>query len=183
MPLLTRSAFPSAPCTFTAVCLAFVVLAVPLFSGRAFAQGTKLMTDRSASAEEAHNRTLIEAAFAAWRSGTGSPYDLLADDVSWTIIGRSEASRTYPSREAFMSGVIRPFNARMSQGLRPTIRNIYTDGDTVIVFFDASGVAKDGKPYDNTYAWFLDMRDGRITRAHAFYDSIAFNDLWSRVSP
>jgi hypothetical protein len=38
---------------------------------------------------EAHNRALVEASFAAWRDGTGSPYDLLAEHVSWTIVGRS----------------------------------------------------------------------------------------------
>ena len=64
---------------------------------------------------------------------------------NWTIVGRSDASKSYPSREAFMSEVIRPFNARMREGLRPTIRKLYADGDTVIIFFDASGVATDGE--------------------------------------
>lgn len=82
-----------------------------------------------------------------------------------------------------MSQVIRPFNARMSQGLKPTIRQLTTDADKVIIFFDAKGVAKDGKPYENTYAWFWEMRDGRVVRAHAFYDSLVFNDLWRRVAP
>jgi ketosteroid isomerase-like protein len=68
-------------------------------------------------------------------------------------------------------------------GLTPAIRNIYVDGDTVIVFFDANGTARDGKPYANTYAWFLDVRDGKVVKAHAFFDSVAFNDLWRRVSP
>lgn len=130
---------------------------------------------------EERNRTLVEAAFAAWNSGTGSPYDLLADDVSWTIVGRSDASRTYPSREAFMRDVIRPFNARMREGLRPTIRQLHTDGDTVIIFFDATGVARDGETYSNTYAWFWNMRDSRVVTAHAFFDSIAFNQLWRRI--
>ena len=125
----------------------------------------------------------IESAFASWAAGTGGPYDLLADDVVWTITGRSIASKTYRGREAFLNEVIHPFNARMSTGLKPTIRNIYSDGDTVIVFFDASGVARDGKPYANTYAWFLKMRDGNIVEANAFFDSIAFNDLWTRVQP
>ena len=79
--------------------------------------------------------------------------------------------------------MIRPFNARMSQGLKPTIRNLYAEGDTVIIFFDASGVARDGQPYANTYAWFWEMRDGRVVKAHAFFDSIAFNDFWQRVQP
>ncbi|WP_132651294.1 MULTISPECIES: nuclear transport factor 2 family protein [unclassified Rhizobium] len=132
---------------------------------------------------ERRNKATVEAGFEAWAAGTGSPYDLLADDVRWTIEGYSLASKTYPSREAFLSEVIRPFNARMKAPLKPAIRNVYADGDTVIVFFDARGIARDGKPYVNTYAWFLDMRDDRIIRASAFFDSVAFNDFWTRVTP
>lgn len=51
------------------------------------------------------------------------------------------------------------------------------------VFFDAKGTARDGKPYANTYAWFLDMRGGRVTAAFAFFDSLEFNELWARVTP
>jgi ketosteroid isomerase-like protein len=127
------------------------------------------------------NKVVVQQAFDAWAAGTGSPYDLLAENVKWTITGNSLASKTYGSRDAFIGEVIRPFNARMSVGLKPTIRRIYVDGDTVIVFFDASGTAKDGVPYANTYAWFLELQDGKITNASAFFDSIAFNELWRRV--
>ena len=132
---------------------------------------------------ETRNKAIVQASFDAWRAGTGSPFDLLADEVTWTIVGHSVASKTYGSREAFMSEVIQPFNARMSVGLKPTIRNIYADGDTVIIFFDASGTARDGKPYANTYAWFLDMRDGKVIKASAFFDSVEFNEFWQRVTP
>lgn len=40
-----------------------------------------------------------------------APYDLLDEDVVWTIVGRSDASREYSSKEAFMSDIIRPFSA------------------------------------------------------------------------
>ncbi len=63
------------------------------------------------------------------------------------------------------------------------VRNIYADGDTVVVLFDAQGVAKDGGSYVNTYAWFLDMIDGKVVKGSAFFDSIAFNDLRQRVAP
>jgi ketosteroid isomerase-like protein len=141
------------------------------------------MTAQASQAVELENRRLVEDAFARWGAGTGGPYDLLDEAVVWTIVGRSDASRAYPSKAAFMSQVIEPFNARMSQGLRPTIRQLTTDGDRVIIFFDASGVAKDGQPYANTYAWFWEMREGRVVRAFAFYDSLAFNELWRRVTP
>lgn len=133
--------------------------------------------------DKSNNAALIQQAFNAWAEGTGGPYDLLADDATWTITGNSLASKTYNNREAFMSEVIRPFNARMSERLKPKITRIYEDKGTVIVLFDASGTAKDGKPYSNTYAWFLDMREGKIVKSTAFFDSVAFNDLWSRVQP
>jgi len=132
---------------------------------------------------EARNRDIVQGGLEAWAAGTGSPYDLLADDATWTIVGHSAASKTYPTKEAFLSEVIRPFNARMKVGLKPKIRNLYADGDTVVAFFDASGTAKDGVPYTNTYAWFLELRDGNIVKAHAFFDSVAFNELWARVKP
>jgi ketosteroid isomerase-like protein len=137
----------------------------------------------TASPTAEQNKAIVEASLKAWADGTGSPYDLLTEESTWTIVGRSAAAKTYKGREAFMREVIRPFNARMSAPLKPEIRRIYTDGDTVIAFFDAQGTARDGKRYGNTYAWFLEMRDGKIAAAFAFFDSLEFNELWTRVAP
>lgn len=132
---------------------------------------------------EARNRALVAKGFEAWAAGTGSPYDLLAEDMHWTITGNSLAAKTYPTREAFLAEVIRPFNARMKTRLVPTVRRLYAEGDTVVAFFDAKGTARDGETYANTYAWILRMKDGQIVEAHALFDSIAFDDLWRRVTP
>lgn len=134
-----------------------------------------------AQVREEQNRASVAKGFEAWANGTGSPYDLLAEDASWTITGNSMAAKTYPTKEAFMGEVIRPFNARMQTRLIPSVRKLYAEGDTVIAFFDAKGTARDGKPYANTYAWILDMKDGKIVRAHAFFDSLAFDEFWKRV--
>jgi hypothetical protein len=66
--------------------------------------------------EELQNKAAIERSFSAWRDGTGSPFDLLAENAGWAIVGRSVASKTYDSREAFMREVIRPFNAPLTSG-------------------------------------------------------------------
>lgn len=158
------------------VSLAFIGLACS-----AQALGTRQQA--APASEEDRNRTAIAAGLQAWADGTGSPYDLLADDARWTITGNSLAAKTYPSKEAFLREVIRPFNARMAERLIPSVHRIYADGDTVIAHFDARGVAKDGKPYVNSYAWILRMRDGQIVEAHAFFDAIVFDDLWRRVKP
>jgi len=138
---------------------------------------------QSADELKTRNKAIVRRSFDAWREGTGTPFELLTESATWTIVGRAVTAKTYQGREAFMRDVVRPFNARMSGTLKPAIRKLYTDGDTVIVLFDASGTARDGKPYQNTYAWFLDMQDGRIVNAVAFFDSIALNDYWQRVTP
>ena len=130
---------------------------------------------------EAKNRAAVQAAFDAWRAGTGGPFALLADDATWTITGNSVAAKTYNSRDEFLDVVIKPFNGRLAKPLIPTIRSLHSDGDTVIALFDGEATALDGKPYRNTYAWFMEMRDGKIVKATAFFDSIAFDEFWKRV--
>lgn len=152
---------------------AAAILALITFTGTAAMAETR--------PAEARNKALIQTAFDAWSAGSGSPFDLLAEDAVWTIVGRSDAAGIYDGKSAFIRDVIAPFNARMSAGIRPKIRSIHAEGETVIVFFDASGTARDAKPYDNTYAWFMDVKDGQVVKVSAFFDSITFNDLWRRL--
>ncbi|MBD2682288.1 MULTISPECIES: nuclear transport factor 2 family protein [Nostoc] len=129
------------------------------------------------------NKQLIQASFDRWRAGTGGPFELLAADATWTITGNSLVAKEYASRDEFLDAVIKPFNARLTKPLSPTIRSLYSEGDTVIVLFDGEATAVDGKPYRNTYAWFMEMRDGKIVKVIAFFDSIAFDEFWRRVPP
>ncbi len=132
------------------------------------------------------NRRTVRAAFDAWQAGTGAISDIFADDMVWRIEGHSLASRQYAGKQEFIDQVLAPFGARFADGeaFRPvSVRSVLADGDTVVVVWDGRGVANDGKTYENSYAWILRMRDGEVVDGTAFYDSISFNDLWSRVAP
>lgn len=132
------------------------------------------------------NRVTIRRAFEAWQEGTSAITDVFAPEMVWRIEGHSAASKEYATRQQFIDEVLAPFGARFSAGerFRPaTIRSIHADGDTVIVLWDGRGVANDGVPYENSYAWFMRLRDGKVVDGIAFYDSISFNDLWTRVTP
>jgi ketosteroid isomerase-like protein len=149
-----------------------------------FAAASVLALTPRAEAQTANqNKAAVEAKFDAWKDGTGNPFELLADEASWTIEGNSVVSKRYPSKENFLRDVIRPFNARMSVGIKPNVRSITAEADRVVILFDAAGTARDSKPYTNTYAWFFRMKGGRVVEANAFFDAIAFNDLWARVAP
>jgi uncharacterized protein len=132
---------------------------------------------------EARNKETIRASFEAWREGTGSVFDLLAEDAKWTVLGNSPISRTYNGRQEFLEAVIHPFNARFSSRLIPTVRGIYADGDMVIALFDGEGTARDGKPYRNTYSWYMRMREGRIVEVAGLFDTIEYTDFWTRITP
>lgn len=124
---------------------------------------------------ETSNRQAVQRGFDAWRNGTGSIFDMLAPDAKWTIVGNSLVSRTFMSRQEFLDVVITPFNARLSSRLVPTVRGLYADGDMVIALFDAEGTARDGRPYKNTYSWYMQMREGQIVNVTAFFDTVEFN--------
>jgi ketosteroid isomerase-like protein len=153
-----------------------------LFAKAGLALGMLVATPAAAQTA-AENKAAVTAKFEAWKAGTGNPFELLADGASWTIEGNSVASKTYPTKGDFISEVIQPFNARMSVGIKPMVKSITAESDRVVVHFDARGTARDGKPYVNSYAWFFQMKGGQVVRASAFFDAIAFNDLWARVVP
>lgn len=132
------------------------------------------------------NREIVADAFAAWTAGTGSITDLFADDLRWEIIGRSVAAGLYQPARQFVEEVLTPFEARFSaeDPFRPVlIRGIHEDPttETVVVAWNGAGTTTIGTTYTDTVAWFLRMRDGKVVEGTAFFDSIAFNELWQDV--
>jgi Ketosteroid isomerase-related protein len=132
------------------------------------------------------NRKIVSDAFAAWREGRSHVSSLFADDMRWEVTGRSKSAKVYPNKQAFVDEVLVPFAARFAPEapFRPVaIRGIYADGDTVVVVWDGEGTTRIGSTYRNTYSWFLTFRDGLVVDALAFFDSIAFDELWDGVAP
>ena len=133
--------------------------------------------------EQEANKATVQASFDRWRNATGGPFELLAPEAEWTIVGSSPLSKTYHSRQEFLDTVIAPFNARMMKPLVPSVRGIFADADTVIILFDAVATAKDGLPYRNTYTWYFQMREAKVIKAIAFFDTREFDEFWARVVP
>jgi ketosteroid isomerase-like protein len=140
------------------------------------------------SQEQTNNKAIVKAALDAWMAGDGGAFQrLLSDDIEWTIAGNSAAAGITHGWAELMDKVLRPFGARFSQSsnrFHPSlVHGLYADGDTVIAYFDGAGTTNNGRPYRNSYVWLLTMRDGKVVRATAFFDSIAFDELWKQVPP
>ena len=64
----------------------------------------------------------------------------------------------------------------MSVGLKPTLRGIYVEGDTVVIFFDARGAARDDSPTKHV-CWLLAPREDKAVKAFRFFDRVVFKRL------
>jgi uncharacterized protein len=132
------------------------------------------------------NRAAITAAFEAWRHDGAPVTDSFGPEMTWRIEGHSAASRAYANKREFIDEVLVPFGRRFSTSdpFRPvSIRGVYADSDTVIVLWDGRGTTIENTTYENSYAWFMQMRDGKVIDGTAFYDSISFNELWAKITP
>jgi uncharacterized protein (DUF302 family)/ketosteroid isomerase-like protein len=180
--------------------LAAPLAGIELLTDAALDDGSTRDPEGAASAPHAHtktagpaprteaerNRSTMTAAFEAWRDA-GSPItEIFAPEMTWRIVGHSAASRAYADKHEFIEEVLAPFARRFSttDPFRPvTVRGVYADGDTVIVFWDGRGTTIKNTTYENTYAWLMRMQGGQVVDGYAFYDSISFNELWAGVTP
>ena len=134
--------------------------------------------------QQGGNRAVIAAAFEAWQERAVPISSIFAPDMTWRIEGRLAAPTQFANSQEFIEQVLTPFGERFAKGerFRPVrVRSILADGDTVVVVWEGRGVANDGQPYENSYAWILQLRDGKVVDGTAFFDTIAFNELWERV--
>jgi ketosteroid isomerase-like protein len=130
-----------------------------------------------------NNKEIVKEGFANWTNQTGNFFDLLTDDVQWTITGSTYLSKTYTSKKQFLDEVINPLNERLSKRIVPKVTGIYADGDMVIALWEGVATATDGKPYNTSYSWNLEMKNGKIFKVVAFLDGIAFQDIMTRLQP
>ena len=129
------------------------------------------------------NKELVSESFAKWANGTGSFFDLLADDLQWTITGSTYLSKTYTSKKQFLDEVINPLNERLSKRIVPKVTGLYVDGDMVIALWDGKATATDGRPYNASYSWNMEMKESKIFRVIAWLDGIEFQDIMTRLQP
>ena len=117
--------------------------------------------------------TQVRAAFDAWRVGTGNVFDLLADDVVWTVAGDSPVSGVYRSREAFLRDAVAPITARLATPIVPELQQLIAHDDHVVAIWEGRATALDGRVYRNHYAWHMRFEGGRIVEVVAFLDTWA----------
>jgi len=144
--------------------------------------GSTAASANSMMAVEARNKQHVTEAFDRWAAGGTTFFsDILTPDVVWTIKGSGPSAGEYRGVDAFVEQAVRPFVSRLSSPVRPVRKQIWADGDHVIIQWDGVGTARDGQAYRNSYAWIFHMRDGKAFEATAFLDLAPYDDVLRRI--
>lgn len=124
------------------------------------------------------NKQRVREAFRPWEQGNSGPFfDLIADDVVWTVIGTTPASGLFRSKQALIDQAFGPLLERLDGPLTARFVDIAADADKVFLRFESSGIAKTGLHYDQAYCFAMVMRDDGIVEIVAYLDT----DLLVRI--
>lgn len=118
------------------------------------------------------NKQLIRTIFEELSRGHSRPFvDCLADDVSWTVMGRTRWSKTYRGKPAVLGELLGPLGARLADRYRATAERVLADGDFVVVQARGQAVTKEGLPYNNEYCFVYRIKGGRIKEVTEYLDT------------
>jgi len=108
-------------------------------------------------------------------------FDSVADNVNWWLVGHTQMSGTYNSKQAFLDATIEVLNKKVLGGpLLMRITNVAVGGDYATVELEAiDAKCKNGMTYDMRYCWVVRFgkESGLIEEVRAYIDT----DLLSRA--
>jgi ketosteroid isomerase-like protein len=125
------------------------------------------------------NAQLVSDVFAEVAKGNGAAFwDACHDDVVWRTIGSGSWSGEFAGKQTIVEEIFRPLGrALVERATVPT--RVIDGGDVVVLQARGKSLTRDGRRYDNDYAFVIHFRDGKIARYEEYCDT----ELIARVLP
>jgi ketosteroid isomerase-like protein len=129
--------------------------------------------------EPSSNARLVSSIFEELSRGNGAAFwDACHDDVVWRTIGQGSWSGEFVGKQTIIEEIFRPLNRVLAE--RATIpTRIIDGGDVVVLQARGRNLTRDGKRYDNDYAFVIHFRQGKIARYEEYCDT----ELIARALP
>ena len=119
-----------------------------------------------------NNKRLVLRAFQPWEMGNSKPFfDLIAEDVTWTVIGTTAVSGIYHSKKEIVDKAFGPLLGRLEGLLTARLVDIAAEGEKVFLRFESNGAGRTGIQYNQTYCFAMVMRGDRIIEITAYLDT------------
>lgn len=120
----------------------------------------------------AENKQLMQNVFDALSKGNGQPFvESMADDVSWTVTGTTQWSRTYQGKQSVLTELVGPLFSHFADQYVNTAHRFIAEDDYVVVECRGNVTTKKGLPYNNTYCWVCRFADGKLQELTEYMDT------------
>ena len=98
---------------------------------------------------------------------------MLHEQASWTIFAEGlPGAGTHEGREAIVEGFLRPVRRMFEPGdPKVAVENLVAAESWVAVEATGRGRFANGTPYRNTYAFFMEVEDGKVRTVREYMDS------------
>jgi ketosteroid isomerase-like protein len=109
---------------------------------------------------------------------------LLHEDASWTPMVRGvPGAGSHVGRSAIVDGFLAPVRGLFKPGdPKVLVDTIASNGSLVITETRGVGMLADGRPYENRYAWAIEIKDGKIFALREYMDSLYVMRLFEKPS-
>jgi uncharacterized protein len=124
----------------------------------------------------AADKAVVERFFASRFHDQDTARSLMAPDATWTIPGSLPLSGVYEGREAIFRDYLGNHTNDFKEISSTVTRMIAEDG-CVVVEYHARGVTVKDRPYDTTYYYVVDVRDGLIQAVRQSLDTQYAHDV------
>ncbi len=122
--------------------------------------------------ESASNKARLELAFSETGKGNGKPFlDLLSDEAEWSIIGTTPWSGTYRGKNDILQRLFLPLSARLASPLKTHALRMIGEGEWVAVQGRGENRTREGVPYENSYCWIFEFRQGLVIGVQEYADT------------
>ncbi len=121
----------------------------------------------------------VREIFQGLENGDGAAFfDLVVDDVDWTVMGTHPLAGHYLSKRAFIAGTFAKLGQVLPNGTQLRVEHLIDKEDQAVVELHSFATAKNGMRFDNRYCWVVYFRDGVIVRVRAYLDSAMVTRLF-----
>ena len=132
----------------------------------------------------AENKQLMQRVFAGLAEGNSRPLvEAMADDFSWTVIGRNPWSRTYKGKQAVLKELLAPLSARIEGRIKTVPHRFIAEDDFVVIEARGNNTTKSGKPYNNTYCFVVRLAEGKMRELTEYMDTELVTEALGDLAP
>ena len=105
--------------------------------------------------------------------------DVLANDITWTIIGDTPVSKTFQGLKDVEENLLKEIFRCINQEAGITLEVVETisENDKVVARVQGTVEGKHG-PYNNTYCHVFTVRDGKIVEDIEYLDTALIHKSW-----